>query len=315
MADLRLSIAFGDYPYTRPLASGRVAPRGIELDVRVQDPTLTLFGMLRDREFDAGELSLGAHVTLTARGGSPFVAIPVFMHKSYRHDGIYVRPDAGIRDPADLRGKRVGVVQYGGTAVIWMRGVLQHDFGVGPADIAWFMGGQSSAASPNMTALDLPPEIHLEYVPEGKTLEGMIEAGELDALFCMTTPNLFLDGSGRLNRLFPDVAAAEADYNARTGIHPIAHTLAVKREVYEANPWIAGSLFRAFIESRELALEEPDEASAIDAEARRQSKDEYWAYGVEPNRASIEAMCRFVMEQGLTSRVVNPEELFVQVDA
>lgn len=325
MADLRLSVAFGDYDRTRPLAAGRVATQGIELDVHVQHPTVTLFKMLRDNAFDAGELSLGALVTLTARGESPFVGLPVMFHKSLRHDGIFVRSGAGIDKPADLRGKRVGVVQYGGTAVVWMRGMLQHDYGVLPSELSWHMGGQISPASPNMTPLHLPPDIHFEYLAKGETLEGMIEKGELDAIFAMTTPNLFLDGSGKMKRLFRDHRPVELDYHQRTGIFPIAHVLAMKRAVYEDAPWSAASLYRAFCESRDRALEgvwrptaltdsEPFSPSLVE-ETRRMGGEDSWSYGVEANRTSLEAMCRFVAEQGLADRVVDLDEIFVPVDA
>ena len=321
VADLRLSIAFGDYDRTRSLAQGRVVPNGIEPDIHVLRPLETFPRMLRNQEFDVAEMSLAAYVTLVAREASPFVGLPVMLLKVFRHDCIYVRADAGISEPADLRGKRIGVVQYGATAAVYMKGLLQHEYGVAPSEMEWFMGGQNTAASPPMVPLDLPPDIRLQYLSEDQTLEGMILTGELDAIFGMTLPNIFINGSGRLVRLFPDFKEVERDCFQRTGIFPIAHTVVMRKDTYEQHQWTAASLYDAFCEAKDIAIQEMYDTSELRSslpftidhteEARRLFGHDFWAYGVEPNRPAIEAMCQYIVEQGLAPRVVSPEELFV----
>jgi 4,5-dihydroxyphthalate decarboxylase len=320
MSKLPLTLACWDYDRTRPLMDGRVQLEGIDPNFIVARPREIFPRMLQGREFHASEMSLASYVILKARDQCPFVAIPIMLSKVFRHDCIYVRTGAGIEKPADLRGKRIGVTQYGATGVVFMRGFLQHDYGVLPEEMTWFMGGLDTPAPRPLVPLDLPGNIHLEFIPEGETLEGMLEAGLLDALFAMYIPNPFLKGSPGISRLFPNFKEVEQDHYRRTGIFPIMHTLVIRQDVHQEHPWVAHSLYKGFTEARDLAVSGLYDTDALRValpflidhleETWRVFGEDYWAYGVEPNRATLEAIAQYVVEQGLAPRVVTPEELF-----
>ncbi len=318
-----LDIAFRDYDRTRPLMDGRVRPEGINPNISVLRPREIFPRMLQDREFHAAEMSLASYVILKARDKCPFVAIPVMLSKIFRHDCIYVRPDAGISEPADLRGKRVGLPQYSSTAGVFIKGLVQHEYGVGPTEISWFMGGQDTPAPAPLVTLNLPADIHLEFIPEDKTLEGMLAAGELDALFATYIPNLFLNDSPKIARLFPNFKEVEQDYYRRTGIFPIMHMVVVREDVHREHPWVASSLYRAFTEAKDLAVNRLYDTDALALtlpflidhmeETWKIFGSDYWSYGVESNRPALEALAQYVVDQGLAPRVVSPGELFPEI--
>ena len=320
MPDLDLNIACWDYDRTRPLTDGRVQPEGINLDITVLRPREIFPRMLQDQEFHASEMSLASYVILKARDQCPFVAIPVMLSKIFRHDCIYVRPDAGINEPADLRGKRIGLPQYSSTAGVFIKGLMQHEYGVSPQEMTWFMGGQDTPAPAPLVPLDLPADIHLEFIPEDKTLEGMLADGELDALFATYIPNLFLNGSPTIARLFPNFKEVEQDYYRRTGIFPIMHTVVIREDVHREHPWVAASLYDAFSQAKELAVGGLYDTDALALtlpflidhleESRRIFGSDYWSYGVESNRPALEGLSQYVVDQGLAPRVVSTEELF-----
>ena len=321
MSELTVSLACWDYDRTRPLIDGTVQPEGIRLDVSVLRPRQIFPRMLEEQAFDASEISLASYTSLVGRGTSPFVAIPVALSKVFRHSCIYVRPGAGIRTPEDLRGKRVGTTQIGSTAVVFMKGLLADEFGVRQEDLQWFMGGLTAPTQRPLIPLDLPPEVRLEFLGPGQTLEGMMAAGELDALFSIYLPELFLAGSPAIARLFPDYRQVEeASYRA-TGIFPIMHTVALREELHRAHPWVAGSLYEAFRRAGEIAQARLYDTDALHVslpwlihhveEARAVFGPDVWAHGLEANRATWEAVGRYVHEQGLSPRPVRPEELFV----
>ena len=323
MPDLDLDIAFWDYDRTRPLMDGRVRPEGINPNISVLRPREIFPRMLQDREFHAAAMSLASYVILKARDKCPFVAIPVMLSKIFRHDCIYVRPDAGISEPADLRGKRVGLPQYSSTAGVFIKGLVQHEYGVGPKEISWFMGGQDTPAPAPLVTLNLPADIHLEFIPEDKTLEGMLAAGELDALFATYIPNLFLNDSPKIARLFPNFKEVEQDYYRRTGIFPIMHMVVVREDVHREHPWVASSLYRAFTEAKDLAVNRLYDTDALALtlpflidhmeETWKIFGSDYWSYGVESNRPALEALAQYVVDQGLAPRVVSPGELFPEI--
>src|SRR5882757_190996 len=195
MPNLKLTLACWDYDRTRPLMDGRVKPEGIDLDIQILRPRQAFQRMLDSKEFQVSELSLASYTALKGRGDCPFVAVPVALSKIFRHSCIYVRAGAGIRTPADLKGKRVGTSQYGSTALVFMRAMLQHEYGVAPSDLHWFMGGLNTFTEQPLIALNLPSDVRLDFLPAGKTLEGMFEAGELDALLSIYIPSMFRAGS------------------------------------------------------------------------------------------------------------------------
>ena len=320
MQDLDLNIAFWDYDRTRPLMDGRGRPEGINPKITVLRPREIFPRMLQDQEFHAAEMSLASYVILKARNQCPFVAIPVMLSKIFRHDCIYVRPDAGIVEPADLRGKRIGLPQYSSTAGVFIKGLVQHEYGVPPTEISWFMGGQDAPAPATLVPLDLPADIRLEFIPEDKTLEGMLADGDLDALFATYIPNQFLNGSPKIARLFPNFKEVEQDYYRRTGIFPIMHTVVIREDVHREHPWVAASLYDAFSQAKDLAVNRLYDTDALALtlpflidhleETWKTFGSDYWSYGVESNRPALEAVAQYVVDQGLAPRVVSAEELF-----
>jgi 4,5-dihydroxyphthalate decarboxylase len=318
--NLKLTLACGDYDRTRPLIDGRVRPEGIDLDITVLRPRQIFQRMLDDQEFQVSELSLASYTALKGRGNCPFVAVPVALSKIFRHSCIYIRTDAGIKAPADLKGKRVGTSQYGATALVFMRGMLQHDYGVAPSDLHWFMGGLNSFTEQPLIALNLPSNVRLDRLAAGTTLEAMFEAGELDALLSIYIPSLFLKGSPRIARLFPNFKEVEQDYYRRTRVFPIMHTVVLRKDVFEQHPWAARSIYQAFRAAKDLAIEGLYDTDALQLslpwlldhleEARRSFGQDFWSYGLEANRPTLAAIGRFVQEQGLSPRVVAPDELF-----
>ncbi len=362
MPELRLTLACNDYDRCRALIDGTVKPDGIGLDITVLKPRELFPRMLDHQEFDVAELSLASYTTLVARDASPFVAIPVMLSKLFRHSCIYVRRGAGIEKPQDLKGKRVGTTQYGATAVVYIKGMLSDEYGIKPEDLHWFIGGLSTPTEPPLVPLNLPGKIALEFLPRGQTLEAMFAGGQLDALFAILLPQLFLKaignsflpsplegegahraaqqrvrgrkggtasassenaGASQIERLFPNYREIEEDYYRRTKILPIMHTVIIRKDVYNAHPFIAASLYRAFCESRDRATELLYDTDALMVslpflidhieQSRRVFGNDFWAYGVEPNRPSLDALCRYVHEQGLAPRRIAPDELFVTV--
>ena len=324
MPDLRLTLACNDYDRTRALIDGSVKATGIDLDITRLKPRELFPRMLDHQEFDVAELSLASYATLVARGASPFVAIPVMLSKLFRHSCIYVRRGSGIERPKDLKGKRVGTTQYGATAVVYIKGLLQDEYGIRPEDLRWFIGGLSTPTEPPLVPLNLPGNIQLEFLPRGQTLEALFEDGKLDALFAILLPQIFLAGSPQIARLFPNHRDVEEDYYRRTNILPIMHTVVIKKGVYDAHPFVAQSLYRAFTAARDRALEPLYDTDALMVSlpflidhiehSRRVFGDDFWAYGIEPNRPSLDALCRYVDEQGLGPRRITPEDLFVPVE-
>ena len=322
MPNLPLTLACWDYDRTRPLFDGRVKPEGIDLDVKVMRPRQIFPRMLEKQEFHVAELSFASFVGLKARGNCPFVALPIALSKIFRHSCIYVRPGAGIATPQDLRGKRVGTTQYGASAVVFMRGMMQHDHGVQPQDVHWFMGGLDAPTQRPLIPLNLPGDIRLDYLEGEATLEAMIEAGALDALFSVYMPSIFLKGSPSIARLWPNFKEVEIDYHRRTKIFPVMHIIAIREDVHRAHPWVAGSIYQAFCAARDLAVASLYDSDALHLtlpflldhveEAWRVFGKDFWAYGLELNRPAFAAMGRYVHEQGLAPRAVSPEEMFLQ---
>jgi 4,5-dihydroxyphthalate decarboxylase len=320
MADLPLTLACWDYDRTRSLIDGLVKPKGIDLKVEVLRPRQMFPRMLEKQEFHASELSLASYASLIGRGECPFVAIPVALSKFFRHSCIYVRKGAGIRSPQDLKGKRVGTTQYSSTAVTFMRGMLKDEYGIEARDMHWFMGGLTKPTEAPLIPLDLPPEIRLDFVPEGDTLERMMVEERLDALLSIYIPKLFADEWVGIERLFPDFKATEKDYYKRTGIFPIMHTIALRQDVVREHPWVPASLYQAFCESRDIALEGLWDTDALRLglpwlidhveEAWRVFGKDFWAYGMKANRPALEAVGRYVHEQHFSPRVVSAEEIW-----
>jgi 4,5-dihydroxyphthalate decarboxylase len=317
---MHLSFACGDYDRLRPLRDGRVTAEGLELTFLTLGPEETFHRQIVHHEFDASEMSLGSYVTAIAQGTAPFVAIPIFPSRAFRHSSAYVNVSAGIERPEDLRGKRVGVAEYQLTANVWIRGILEDEYGVRASEVRWFIGGLDQAGRRLKQTLVLPPEIHVEAIASVDTLSGMLERGDLDAVFTPRMPGPFVAGSARIRRLFPDYRRAEAEYFARTRIFPIMHTVVVRRDVYERDRWIAQSLVKALTEAKRMCAATIYNTAALaymlpwmneEIESVRQLMGEdWWPYGLEPNRKTLETFLRYAAAQGIATRPLTVEELF-----
>jgi len=320
MSKLRLSLGCWDYDRTRALMDGTVQPDGIDLNYLNMPVEETFFRMLRHREFDVAEMSLSSYVVSLFSEDRPFIAIPVFPSRFFRHSSIYINVDSGIREPGDLVGKRIGTPEYQMTAPVWIRGILSDEYKVPVDSVLYMTGGEEEPNRPEKLKLDLPANIRVERIGPDKTLAKMLLDGEIDALHTARAPSSFYDGSGRVVRLFENYPAVELDYYRRTGIFPIMHCVVIRREVYEQNRWVAQSLFKAFKEAQAKTYQDMHETAAHKTmlpwlsahveEARRELGNDFWSYGFTQNRETIANFLRYHHEQGLSKRLLTPEDLF-----
>src|SRR5262249_16467361 len=290
-------------------------------DIKVLRPRETFQRMLDNKEFDASEMSLASYAALKGRDACPFVAVPAALSRIFRHSCIYVRRGASIGKPEDLRGKRVGTSQWSATALVFIRGMLEDDYGIKSADLHWFMGGLRTFVEPPLIPLDLPKDIRLEFLAQGQTLEQLFEAGKLDALFSLYMPQLFVDGSPAIARPFANYKGTGQAYYRRARIFPIMHTVVLREDIYRAHPWAARSIYDALVKARDLAVDGLYDSDALRValpwlldhveEARRAIGQDFWAYGLEANRPTYEAIGRHAHEQGLSPPLVQPHELSV----
>ena len=321
MAKLRLNLACWNYDRTRALADGSVQPDGIDLNYLDLPVEETFFRMLRYREFEVAELSLSSYTVSLFGEQRPFIAIPVFPSRFFRHSSIYVNADAGIRTPKDLIGKRIGTPEYQMTAPVWIRGILSEHYGVPVDSVTYCTGGEEEPGRPEKIRLDLPPNIKVQPIGEAQTLSAMLASGEIDALYTARMPSTFsLRRGAAVQRLFANYKEVEQEYYRKTRIFPIMHTVAIRRDVYEQNRWVAQSLYKAFVEAQRRTYEDLYMTAALKAmlpwltshveETRALMGDDFWAYGFECNRASLATFLRYHHEQGLSKRLLEPEELF-----
>lgn len=320
MDKLFLTLGCGDYDRTHALQTGAVEAEGIKLNYIPLQSEEVFWRMGHHQEFDASEMSLSNHITMVSRGNSPFVGVPVFPSRFFRHSSIFFNVESGIKEPKDFKGKKIGAPEYAITAAVWIRGMLTDDFGVRTQDVKWFIGGQEDPGRKERLKLQLPPEIQVQSIAEDKTLNGMLESGELDGLISARIPSCFAKGSPKVRRLFPNYKEVEIDYYKRTKIFPIMHVLVIRREFYERNPWVARSLYKAFCEAKERAIQTMHISNSHAymmpwlAWEREQLKDifgpDWWPYGIEPNRHVIETLIRYMGEQGLLAKPVSVEDLF-----
>ena len=320
MSRLRLTLGCWNYDRTRALQDGRVQPDGIDLvylDMPVEE---TFFRMLRHREFDVAEMSLSSYTVSLFRDPQPFIAIPVFPSRLFRHSSIYVSAAAGIREPKDLIGKRVGNPEYQMTAPVWIRGILADEYDVPVDAVTYATGGEEEPGRSEKIRLELPPNIRVEPIGPTQTLAQMLAAGEIAALQTARMPSTYAAGDGRVRRLFENFVEVEKAYYRRTGIFPIMHTVVVRRELYEQSPWIAQSLFKAFCAAQRYAYEDLRQTAALKTmlpwliahvdEARRELGEDFWPYGFARNRDTLATFLRYHHEQGLSKRRLEPEALF-----
>ncbi|MGQ9369114.1 hypothetical protein [Azospirillum sp. ST 5-10] len=315
-----LSFGCWNYDRMRALADGSVRPDGIDLTYLEMPVEETFFRMLRHREFDVSEMSLSSYAVSLSSPERPFVAIPVFPSRFFRHSCIYVNAAAGIRRPQDLVGRRIGVPEYQMTAPVWIRGILSDHYGVPVDSVTYVTGGEEEPGRSEKIKLDLPPNIRVEPIGPEQTLSRMLLEGEIDALYTARMPSTFLTGGGRVKRLFENYQEVERDYFRSTGIFPIMHTVVIRRELYEKKRWIAQSLFKAFQEAQRRTYQDLYQTAALTAmlpwltahveETRALMGDDYWPYGFARNEATLATFLRYHHEQGLSKRQLEPRELF-----
>ncbi|HYE81415.1 MAG TPA: PhnD/SsuA/transferrin family substrate-binding protein [Clostridia bacterium] len=321
MAKLQLTMACQEYDRTTALFSGLVQPEGIDLNVIKLGPEEIFWRQLQNEEFDICEFSNSSYFILRARGDDRFISLPVFVSRKFRHSEIWINKDAGIKSPQDLKGKAVGVPDYTMTATVFIRGMLQHEYGVNPTDIHWYYGGQDTPGREQRIATPtLPKELKLEKVPH-KTLSDMLEKGEISAMIGARAPKCFREGSPKIGLLFPDYMELEKAYFKKTGIYPIMHNIVIRKAVLDRYPWVAQSLYKAFCEAKDICQQAIPNTTApvymlpwlIPAyeEAVEILGQDYWPYGIEPNRKTLEALALYVYEQGLAARKLDIDEVYI----
>jgi 4,5-dihydroxyphthalate decarboxylase len=320
MSKLPLTLACWNYDRTRALVDGRVQAEGLDLTILELPVEETFFRMLRHREFDLAEMSLSSYVLSLFTPERPFIAIPVFPSRVFRHSGIYINAETGIREPKDLIGRKVGNPEYQLTANVWIRGILAEYYGVPVNSVTYYTGGQEEPGRSEKAPLHLPADIRVERIGATETLASMLEGGAIDALYAPKAPSTLRSTPAKVKRLFDDVMAVERDYFRRTRIFPIMHTLVIRRDVYEQHRWVAQSLFKAFAAAQRETYADLAETSALKTmlpwliahleDTRREMGEDFWPYGLEPNRHVLETFLRYSHEQGLAKERLSPEDLF-----
>lgn len=315
---LALSVAMGDYDRTRALLDGSARIDGVDPIFMTMSPEEAFFRAFRGGEFDIGELSLSSYTLKVSQGDCPYVAVPVFLSRAFRHTALYVRRDR-IRAPADLRGKRVGIPEYQLTANVWARALLKDDHGILPSDVTWVRGGIEAPGRAEKLKLQLPPSVRLEDAQDGDTLAAMLDRGDLDAFVGPRAPSCF-GRNPQVGWLYPDPTAAAQDYYRRTRIFPIMHVVGIRRGLVEQHPWLPVAVYKAFDAAKAIALERLADPSApkaslpfleeLLATTRQLMGPDYWPYGVPANRATLEAFLAHHHDQGLSARRVAVDDLF-----
>jgi 4,5-dihydroxyphthalate decarboxylase len=291
VSKLKLTFGCWNYDRTRGLMDGSVQPDGIDLNYLNMPVEETFFRMLRNREFDAAEMSLSSYTMSCFKDPQPFIAIPVFPSRFFRHSCIYVNANSGIKSPKDLIGKRIGNPEYQMTAPVWIRGILSDHYGVPVDSVTYFTGGEEEPNRSEKLKLDLPDNIRVERIGPDKTLSQMLYDGEIDALYTARMPSSYRKGDGKVTRLFENYVDVEREYFKETGLFPIMHTVVVRRETAALKamlPWLNSHV----------------------EEVRKEMGDDFWPYGLQKNRANLEVFLRYSYEQGLSRKLLTPEDLF-----
>lgn len=319
MSKLQLSVAMGDYDRNRALFDGRVQIDGCDPVYMLLSPEEMFFRAMRSRDFDITELSFSSYLVKHSRGECPYIAVPVFLSRAFRHTSIYVRKDR-IKKPEDLKGKRIGIPEYQLTAIVWARSILQDDYGIAPEDVIWVRGGIDTPGRPEKIKLDLPAGVRIEAAPEHQTISDLLDQGDLDAFIAPRPPSGAAASNPNVGWLFDDPTAVAKDYYRRSGIFPIMHVVGIRKALAEQHRWLPGAVFKAFSESKTKALELLADTSATKVTlpfveeqlkaARETLGQDFWSYGVAPNRKTLEAFTRHHYAQGLSSRLVGVDELF-----
>jgi len=321
MAKLTISLACCDYDRTRALFDGRSPVEGCEVVGVPMSPEEAFHRAFKYEEFDVTELSMSSYMNVQSRGGSPYIGIPAFVSRLFRHSSIYVRKDAGISKPEDLKGKIVGVPEYQMTAALWVRGILQDEYGVMPTDISWRNGGLEEGGREERSPLHLPDEIDLQSIPTDETLAEHLNDGRLDAVISARAPSCY-HSNDEVVRLFPDYKAAEQAYYSKTGMFPIMHLVGIKRSIVEKHPWLPVNVYNAFVKAKQLCYDEMQQVGHLAhtmpwpvyelEQVRKLMGEDHWKYGALENEKEISAMTRYSFDQGISARKLEAKDLFAE---
>lgn len=321
MSRLPITVATWDYDRVRALTDGRVTIEGCDVNYITMPVEECFERAFFHGEFEVAEIGFSPFLIALSRGPTPYVAVPVFLSRMFRHSAVYIRSDRGINGPADLRGRTIGVPEYQMSAVMWFRGYLKDEFGIEPKDINWVQAGLENPGRRDKFPLNLPKGFPL-VSRNDVSLSKLLAEGEIDGVMSARTPSCYVNAHPQVRRLFPDYRTAERDYYQKTGIFPIMHALGIRRDVYEKNRWLAASLYKAFLKAKRLSDAEFEETTALkislpwvtaeyEATVAAMGRD-FWSYGVEPNRKTLATMARYSYEQGLAVREVAVEEMFAE---
>ena len=320
MSKLKLSLACWNYDRTRALMDQSIQPDGIDLNYLNLPAEETFFRMLRHHEFDVSEMSLSSYVVSLSFKPQPFIAIPVFPSRSFRHSCIYVNAQSNINKPQDLIGKQIGNPEFQMTALVWIRGLLADEYDVPVNSVSYFTGGEEEPGRKEKLKLDLPPDIRIQQIGDTQTLSAMLENGDIDALYSARMPSSFRRNPDKVKRLFHDYHEIEKVYFQRTKIFPIMHTIVIRRELYEQTPWVAQSLYKAFSAAQKEIYEDLYQTAALKfmlpwliahaEETRQIMGDDFWSYGFDENTETLNAFLRYHHQQGLSKQLLKPEKLF-----
>jgi 4,5-dihydroxyphthalate decarboxylase len=320
-ARLHLTLATTDYDHVRDLVHGVVRPDGIVLTAFVLPVEEVFFRFIKNREWDISEMSFGKFIGFASQGNSPFIGIPVFPSRVFRHSAFYIRTDRKIASPKDLEGKSVGIPEWAQTAGIYARGFLSETAGVDLKKIKWVQAGMNEAGREEKVEFTLPKGIQYQQRRD-TSISAMLLSGEIDAAISARVPAAFMAGGGKIARLYPDYRTEESRYYDATGIYPIMHVIAIRRAVFERYPWVAVNLFKAFEQAKERSSERMTDltasripvpwSAAIGGEWGKNFGDNLFPYGLDANRKTLDAFCRFAHDQGVTARKLTPDDLFPQ---
>ena len=326
MSDVKLDIAFWDYDRTRALADGTVKMPGIEVSFHSAPIVTQIFEGAVQGKFQVSELGMTFFLRTFQDRDSPFLAIPVFPNRAFRHSAIYINRSSGIETPEDLNGKTIGeLALYSHDAGIMPKGMLMDEYGFKPETCRWIIGGLDWPMKPiDFVAKPHPANVNVSDIPKGKELGAMLEAGEIDALISADNPKCVLENSPKVTRLFPDYVAVEREYYRRTGIFPIMHTVVIRKDTLAQNPGLAKTIYKGFWDAKNAAVKEYEHGhifnnmgtmfpwfSHLIEEDRAVLGNDWWPYGIEANRGAINAVLRYHFEQGITKRLFKIEDIFV----
>ncbi|RKR76460.1 ABC transporter substrate-binding protein [Frondihabitans australicus] len=326
MTDLHLRIGGYRYEHTRAVFDGEIPIDGVDASFESSPLISDVFESMARGDLDVAEYGLTYFLRSWDTDESPFVALPIFPNRNFRHEALFVAEGSDIRDPRDLAGKTIGeFALYGSDPGVWMKGILADEYGVAPDACRWVIGGTDFP----IPAFDwipqpVPDGVDITHAPDGRTLTDMLEAGEIDALLSVDVPKALLEGRGTIRRLFPDYPSVERDYYRRTGIQPMMHVVAIRREIVAEHPAVPRAIYDAFLAAKDATeafyLDQASKQhmgvitpwfSALFAQNRELLGDDWWPYGVERNRKAVDTFLRYHHEQGLSKQLLTSDDVFV----